>query len=285
MKKYLFLVLSILSIFFITDRVDALSFTLNGLELEVTEENYLFYTYYSKPELFDEYNYFFVGYSSWNNVYEVFFSNYKWFYNGFGYKYSFGTVVPYYVLRYNTSFSSYTVSSSSSYKNYNGADLSTLLYSNYDINDSSNTVVFSSNITKQDLVDYFGAIYNLNFYVDNELYKTYEVYSNSSFDISQVDYIPSKNYKFNGWDLDGIDLSCIRSDINIYGTTSYVRPNMNYSENIDSVIHELSVSIIGKNVPVEFDYVYTVMDYIILIVLVLCVISPFVIIIKLLSGR
>ena len=41
MKKYLFLVLSILSIFFITDRVEALSFTVNGKEVEVTEENFV----------------------------------------------------------------------------------------------------------------------------------------------------------------------------------------------------------------------------------------------------
>ena len=160
-----------------------------------------------------------------------------------------------------------------------------MLYSNYDIlSTQDNSVLFSANLTKEDLAK--GGkkiIYKITYYLDNEVYKEIEVAKGSSHEL--ISYNPPENYSFSGWNTEGLDLSNITSDLNIYGTTSYVRPSMNYSEKIDSFIHNLSVSILGKNIPVEFDYLYTIMDFIILLIIVLCVVSPFIIVMKLLDGR
>ena len=99
------------------------------------------------------------------------------------------------------------------------------------------------------------------------------------------DYIPPKNYNFSGWSYDSnIDLTNIQGNVNIFGTSVYVRPEMTYNENPDSIIHTLSYSILGDDVPVEFDFVYTIMDFLIMLILVFCAIIPFIITYKLLGG-
>lgn len=287
MKKYLFLILSILSIFFITDRVDALSFTAsNGKEYTVdSKEKLLDYCYYT---YFKGKNYKYLGLVKTDNStypYKCFVNNnYKFYVYIKGSTFTLYNISPsftytYYQFKYDFSYlsSGLTVQ-----------DGKEILYINTNVytDDTYNDIYFNSNFTIEEIESRYGVIstYKITYYLNNEIYKELEVEDGTSYELE--DYIPPKNYSFSGWSYDeNLDLSNITSNINIYGTTSYVRPDMNYSENIDSIIHELSVSIIGKNVPVEFDYVYTIMDFIILIVLVLCVIAPFVIIIKLLNGR
>lgn len=297
MKKSLFLglfILPLLSIFFNCDKVEALSFTVNNEEVEVTEKNLIYYLYSEFPEYFS-YDYFYLFYTGSSSVPYTFYSCTlnspvyslgSWYIGSNASSNNINTCNVINMYGESTSFGlsvasnslNITYTSRKQVSNYSGDKP---LVSNEKFTSSTTYTVLS----KQDLIDYFGTKYSINFYVDNELFKTYQVSSNSSFDISQVSYNPPENYSFSGWNIEGLDLSNITSDLSIYGTTSYVRPDMNYSEDIDSIIHELSVSIIGKNVPVEFDYVYTVMDFIILLVLVLCVIAPFVILIRLLSGR
>lgn len=288
MKKYLFLILSVLSIFFISDRVEALSFTLNGEETTVTKENFIYYVYQNYTSYFDNYKYFVASNDLDNNkAYNVFFSNCSYLKNptDFPETYYHPTGCQVYRIYTKSLDTEFTVKDNGTYKYLKMGGIQYLLYSNYDIlSTKDNSVLFSSNLTKEDLAK--GGkktIYKITYYLNNEVFKEIEVEKGSSHEL--ISYNPPENYSFSGWNTEGLDLSNITSDLNIYGTTSYIRPNMNYSENIDSVIHELSVSILGKNIPVEFDYLYTIMDFIILLVLVLCVISPFIIVMKLLSGR
>lgn len=287
MKKYLFLILSVLSIFFISDRVEALSFTLNGEETTVTKENFIYYVYQNYTSYFDNYKYFVASNDlDYNKAYNVYFFNCPYLKDaGFPEKYYHPVGCQVYRIYTKSLDTEFVVKDNGTYKYLNMGGLEYLLYSNYNIlSAKDNSVLFSSNLTKEDLAK--GGkktIYKITYYLNNEVFKEIEVEKGSSHEL--ISYNPPENYSFSGWNTEGLDLSNITSDLNIYGTTSYIRPNMNYSENIDSVIHELSVSILGKNIPVEFDYLYTIMDFIILLVLVLCVISPFIIVMKLLSGR
>lgn len=288
MKKYLFLMLSVLSIFFINDRVDALSFNLNGQETTVTKENFIYYVYQNYSSYFDGYKYFVASNDLDNNkTYNVFFSNCTYLKNPTDFPETYYNptgcqVYRIYTKSLNTEF---TVQDYGKYKYLKMGGIQYLLYSNYDIlSTQDNSVLFSANLTKEDLSK--GGkktIYKITYYLNNEVYKEIEVEKGGSHEL--ISYNPPENYSFSGWNTEGLDLSNITSDLNIYGTTSYVRPSMNYSEKIDSVIHELSVSILGKNIPVEFDYLYTIMDFIILLIIVLCVVSPFIIVMRLLDGR
>lgn len=125
--------------------------------------------------------------------------------------------------------------------------------------------------------------YTISYYLNSELYNSVSVIEGTNY--SLVDYVPPKNYQFSGWTYDSnIDLSNIQSNVNIFGTSVYVRPQMTYNEESNSIIHNLSYEILGNDVPVEFDYVYTLVDYLILLILVFCAIVPFLIVFKLLGG-
>lgn len=286
MKKYLLLSLSILSIFFFNNRVNALSFTAsNGKEYTVdsTEKllDYCYYTYYKDKNMNTlvltknintQYPYKCMVYNNTSNLY---------------------------IYQKSSSFILYVGSSNRSYKyyqfsyNYNYLDSGNImqseteiLYTNSDVysNSSFSEIYMNSNFKINDIEERYSEIvkYKITYYLNNEIYKEFEVEKGSSYTL--IEYTPPKNYNFSGWTVENdLDLTNISSDINIYGTTTYVRPDMNYSENINSKIHELSVSIIGKNMPVEFDFVYTIMDYLILLVIVFCVLAPFILAIKLLG--
>lgn len=125
--------------------------------------------------------------------------------------------------------------------------------------------------------------YIITYYINNEVYRTESVYEGNSYTL--LNYTPLKNYNFSGWTYDeNYNFNSVNENMSIYGTSVFVRPTMHYSEEIDSTIHSLSVSILGREIPVEFDFLYTIMDFIILILLVICVIAPFIIVFKLLGG-
>lgn len=52
----------------------------------------------------------------------------------------------------------------------------------------------------------------------------------------------------------------------------------------DSYIHNITISILGDNIPSEFDFLYMIFDFLILLDIILCVVSPFIIIMKLMRG-
>lgn len=287
MKKYLLIFMGVLSFFFFSDSVSALSFNMNGEETTVNEENYIYYFYTLQPELFEEYDYF-LSFMNSDGSYRFAFTNDKPMTDSNSHftlgQYFYITKDTYYC-RYTNTFTLTSCEMITKSISYSIVGTHSYFY-NFDIYDNRIPGFSTANITKDEIYDAFSTLskYIITYYVNNELYQVVEVEEGTSHIL--LDYLPPENYLFNGWEYDSsIDLSNITSNVNIYGTTSYVRPDMNYSEDIDSIIHELSVSIIGKNVPVEFDYVYTVMDFIILLVLVFCVVMPFVLVIKLLSGR
>lgn len=302
MKKFLFIFMGVLSFFFFSDSVSALTFDVNGTETEVTENNAIDYFYTLAPNIFDldikNYAFFYDTTGTNNNLITFMYSLSDSCFSSTSAS-SVSSTFPhlisstfYFRIKANCTHSWVYVSHSGEYTVYR--DNHTIFQTETTSFSSGNALLFSDfglyNYPSTPFADLKQNInskptlYTITYYVNNEVYKTVEVEEGSSYQL--LEYTPPKNYKFNGWEYDEtIDFSNVTSDINIYGTTSYVRPSINYSEEIDSVIHELSVSIIGKNVPVEFDYIYTVMDFIILLVLVFCVVMPFVIIIKLLSGR
>ena len=195
---------------------------MNGEETTVNEENYLFYTYYNYPELFDEYDYFFVGYTAYNKRYEVFFSDYKWYSTATEtktYSYSYSSSVPYYVVKFDKTLTTITTSSNSTYSNYNGPNIENVIYSNYDITNKNNEIVFTANITKDDLKNIGSKpIYKITYYVNNELYQTIEVEEGTSHNLLDYSY-NSDTHIFSGWQYDEtLDFSNITSDIIINAT-------------------------------------------------------------------
>lgn len=124
--------------------------------------------------------------------------------------------------------------------------------------------------------------YTISYYLNSELYNSVSVIEGTNYNL--VDYVPPKNYQFSGWSYDSnIDLTNITQNVNIFGTSVYVRPEMTYNEESNSIIHNLSYDLLGNDVPVEFDYVYTLTDYLILLILVFCALVPFIIVFKLLN--
>lgn len=289
MKKYLFILMGVLSIFFFDNSVNALSFTVNDVEYTVDSEekifDYCYYTYIKGTEYSNSKFLLTVKGSFIKFLYTNLEGS---FYNSSGYlRFSIkdsSELLSYNSITFALRTTGYEITNTSTSSN---TSIDSVSFSNVDIFDSYyfNNIYFNSNRSNSIIESTYGSKnkYTINYYIDNDLYKSVEVEEGTNYTL--IEYLPPKNYNFSGWSYDeNIDLTNITSDINIYGTTSYVRPDMNYSENIDSVIHELSVSIIGKNVPVEFDYIYTIMDFIILLVLVVCVVMPFVILIKILGG-
>ena len=75
--------------------------------------------------------------------------------------------------------------------------------------------------------------YTISYYLNSELYNSVSVIEGTNY--SLVDYVPPKNYQFSGWTYDSnIDLSNIQSNVNIFGTSVYVRPQMTYNEESNS---------------------------------------------------
>lgn len=217
MKKYLFLVVSILSIFFMIDNVNALTFNVNDIETEVTDDNYIYYFYQQYQDKFDSYTYFLV--------YKISSSQYRiYFHNSEDLDIRSNTI---YNLRsedrltcsFNTDFSLKSCTTQSSSTAWDITNISNV-FTNFDVIQNDSTVLHSANITKQDLIDYFGVkpVYIITYYVNNEVYKTIEVEEGSSHDLLTYDY-NENTHTFTGWQYDeDIDLTNITSDIVIKAT-------------------------------------------------------------------
>lgn len=236
MKKYLFLILSVLSIFFVSDRVEALSFTLNGQETTVTKENFIYYVYQNYTSYFENYKYFVASNDlDRNKAYNVYFFNCPYLKNPtdfpeYYYNSSGCQVYRIYTKSLDTEF---VVKDNGIYKYLTMGGLEYLLYSNYDIlSTQDNSVLFSANLTKEDL-EKGGKkpIYKITYYLNNEVYKEIEVEKGSSHTLD--DYSYNKDlYVFSGWSVDdNKDLSNITSDISIRATLQEKEVNAVYVKN------------------------------------------------------
>lgn len=217
MKKYLLLI-PLLTLIFVPNLVSAKTFEVNGETLEVTQDNYIYYFYTKYPDVFDKYQYF-IGFTQSETGFAVLLTN------STNLTYESGMLGAFYdnvgVFHY------FYLNSSNGYEQSvekkTGGSTSqgtTLKYSNFDIN--IKTINFKSNISKQDLVDFTGkkTLYSITYYVNNEVYKTFEVEKGSSFDINSVTYdFDKKLYNFSGWTYDNtIDFSNISQNIEIRAT-------------------------------------------------------------------
>lgn len=235
MKKYLFLGLSILSVFFISDRVEALSFTLNNEEVEVTKENYIYYIYQNYTEYFENYDYFVATNDlDYNKYYNVFFSNCKFVYDS-SYNYYSASKCNVYRINFNSSLSTVSLSDRGSYNYLVMGSPEYILWTNYDIlKRSDSSLIFAANMTKEDLAQ-GGKIptYKITYYLNNEIYKEIEVEKGSNHQLENYSY-NSDLYNFTGWSIENdLDISNITSDIVIRGTLEQKAITPVYIKNFD----------------------------------------------------
>lgn len=235
MKKYLLLSLSILSIFFFNNKVEALSFTAsNGKEYTVdsTEKllDYCYYTYYKDKNMNTlvltkntntQYPYKCMAYNNASNLY---------------------------IYQKSSSFVLYIGSSSRSYKyyqfSYNYDYLTSgyimqseteILYTNSDVysNSDFSEIYMNSNFNINDIEERYGEIvkYKITYYLNNEIYKEFEVEKGSSHTLEEYEY--NKNlYIFSGWSVeDNKDLSNITDNIVIRATLEEKESNTVYVKN------------------------------------------------------
>lgn len=237
MKKYLFLLLSILSIFFITDRVEALSFTAsNGKEYTVDSEekllDYCYYTYVKDKQnmvVFGKYNNeYFCSFYGFQEIYKV---------NVAIYSTAHRLVITNIKNNSTSSWSGYRTTDFSSFSStYSNSRFTNLLYSNVDIYiDSTYTDLYlSSNFPVEDIEKRYGIIptYKITYYVNNLVYKELEVEEGTSHDLDNYSY-NSDMYNFSGWTVeDNKDLTNITSNIVIRATLEEKAVTPVYIKNI-----------------------------------------------------
>lgn len=119
---------------------------------------------------------------------------------------------------------------------------------------------------------------------DNDTYVTWYFYN--------IDFVLGVNFTFTLdkevqlYDSNKQFMYTIKADDNIFDTVK-VTPNQSYTlddiEAAEDKIHSLSKSILG-NLPVEFEFLYILLDYFIAILIIITVLSPFIILFKLI-GR
>lgn len=230
MKKYLFII-PLLALILIPHSVFAKTFEVNGEQLTVTKDNYIYYFYSKYPEFFDKYNYF-LGFTESDTGFSVVFSNsteVDCSSNMIGFQYdTAGTFQRVYLNIYNGYEESKEYTKNGIYLKF-----SSLAYSNFDIN-KSDYYSFSANISKQDLIDFTNKkpIYNITYYLNNEIYKTFEVEKGTSYTLLTYDY-NSSLYNFSGWNVvtENVDLNNITSDVEIRATLEAKAVNPIYITN------------------------------------------------------
>lgn len=226
MKKSLFLILLILSIFIFTDNVSALSFTAtNGQEYTVdSEEKLLDYCYftYIKDTNYANYN-FLLGKTSTGAYKFILYtsSSLVTHYNNAQiliYPKSSSSRDTYSYYEFNTSYA-FTSNSTSS-----NTAVKTIIYALNDIytgwSPPFDTTSFVANTSVADIESRYGAIpkYTITYYVNNEVYQMVEVEEGSSHELLTYEYNDS-THTFTGWQYDEtIDLTNITSDITINAT-------------------------------------------------------------------
>lgn len=224
MKKYLLLSLSILSIFFFNNRVDALTFE-NGTEVDT--ENYIYYFYNIQKEDFENYKYF-TSVKSLTGTYRqiIFFND-----DTIPDFYSNGTNIRRKVNSKNCSFDISTGKNSCSIltsSSYGGPFY--LDYSNY-----TYATDLKANITKEDLKNYKITIpvYKITYYLNDEVFKEIEVEEGSSHTLLEYEY-DSNLYVFSGWTVDDDkDLNNITDNIIIRATLEEKEINTVYVKNFE----------------------------------------------------
>lgn len=236
MKKYLFLILSILSIFFVSDRVEALSFTAtNGKEYIVDSEekllDYCYYTYYK-----DKGNNTLALLRTDNSTYpyKCFSTNinklYTYFRGNSFVLYNANTSFSYMYFQFKYNFDYLT----SGYIIQDGIDI---LYSNIDVytDNTFSDIYKKANFSIDDIESRYGEIikYKITYYLNDKIYKEIEVEKGSSHSLIDYEY-NSDLYNFSGWSVDeNKDLSNITSDISIHATLKEKDTNTVYVKNFD----------------------------------------------------
>lgn len=230
-NKILILLVSLFSIFIISDRVEALTFDKCGSSITVNSDNYPYYLYSRFTSEFNNYSYFvFFTTSSYyyvtfynvvDNVKLQYFKNYNF------YQVSFNST-PNLKISVNSSSGSpnYTYNGISGESRINNVIFTNDNYTTSDLQNGkpeSNIVTHESNMSKNDLQEYFICTqsYNIKYYLNNELYDTITVEGGSSHTLKDNPSYDSATQYWSGWTYDNnIDLTNIQSDVNIYGTVS-----------------------------------------------------------------
>lgn len=275
MKKYLFLMPLLLLVLIPNVNVSALSFTAtNGKEYTVDSEekllDYCYYTYYKNK------NKKFLGLVETSNStypYKCFVENSDKFY-----RYDRGSTFILYNTNSSNTYLYYQFKNDFSYIDSGRLiqDAKNILYLNTNVytDNSYSDIYFNSNFIIDDIESRYGVIpkYTITYYINNDIYKIFELEKGSSHTLIDYDY-SSNVYRFSGWNIETVDadLNNITNNIVIRGTLS---------KNFDSQIHDISILILGDNIPVEFDFLYIIFDFLIILLVIFCVIAPFILVFK-----
>ena len=226
-NKILILLITIFSVFLISDRVEALTYTANDVVYTVSDyESFRDWCYFYKVK--STYGKGFITSHNGNNYYCVWGfsntnSNLKILKNNNQVSIinlATNGWVDLYYYTYNISTDNLTSSGPS-----RNPTIFTIDYSNKDIYDYNNrdTVVFNSNFNN-DIIEakYSNVVYyDIKYYLNNELYDTITVESGSSHTLKNAPVYNSDTQYWSGWTYDNnIDLTNITSDITINGTIS-----------------------------------------------------------------
>lgn len=224
--------LSVLSIFFVSDNVQALSFNFNGKETEVTEENFIYYCYFYVGDDLFKYEYI-TAFLHSNGQYVCITSDIKYAHPDNSNQLYFDFTNNHNDYRFDSNFN---YLKSTIRNNYSATyfTFSKVLFSNYDILNRNQEIYFSKNFTYDDLKN--GGVvstYKITYYLNNEIYRVFEVEKGSSHTLE--DYSFNKDlYVFSGWSVDdNKDLSNITSDISIRATLEEKQVNAVYVKNFN----------------------------------------------------
>lgn len=107
---------------------------------------------------------------------------------------------------------------------------------------------------------------------------------NNSFTLN-LTYIIYLNFSTENYVTSNITVN----DLENYFSNSEVEPdtppidNPTINDEFDSQIHNISISILGDDIPYEFDYIYIIFDFLIILVVIFCLVAPFVILFKIMG--
>lgn len=261
MKKYIFLIPLFLLILIPNFNVNALTYTRNEELIEVNKDNFIYYAFQTYKEKFEEYNHFvYICYSTSNSQCRLF------FFNDDAYlKYNSMRVTGYFQLIYNYEGSDYYakdyIGETSSTKEVTLANnVSEVKYLNFDFSGFSLT----ANISVDSLNEYFSTVqmYNITYYINNEVYKTLEVEKGSSHTLIDYDY-NSYLYNFSGWNVEttDVDLNNITSNVEIRATLEEKIVNPVYINNFPITKEEFYVLLCLISILIMFEFLRFVFPF------------------------
>lgn len=241
MKKYLFLIPLFFIMLIPNINVNALTYLKDNETIEVTGDNFLYYVYQNYAEDFENYKYI-IATTDKTYSYKVVLSNVEPILQS-------NNILLYNIPENDTAISfNYYVSSDtfkrqeSTNTSFASNNVSYLRFHNFTFNNQE------ANISLNELKAYFGQTvlkYTITYYLNNEVYQTFEVETGTSHTLINYDYNTSL-YNFSGWiiETENVDLTNVTQNIVIRGTLEQKIVNPVYINNFPITKEEYYVLLV-----------------------------------------